>query len=170
MRAGRLASCWDRYVVSVTFGCVGNRHVKRSSRLANSTHSWAKIGTATESATAVEISGVRRILFLLWRGLTAGGSASFCPALVAVDFVTVRARVVEFLTDPDEGFIVPGLGCCVRELSYFYESSYVLLPVRAIDGNQSAVLAEASRCQKQRCRFGYSHCSLVDRQPSCIDR
>src|SRR5579871_3380774 len=101
MRAGRLASCCDRYVVSVTFGWVGNRHVKRSSRLANSTHSWAKIGAATESATAIETSGVRRMLFLLWRGLAPGGAASFGAAPVAINFVAVRARVVQFFADLD---------------------------------------------------------------------
>src|SRR5215469_15239785 len=106
MRAGRLASCCDRYVVSVTFGCVGNRHVKRSSRLANSTHSWAKSGAATESATAIEISGVRRILFLLWQGLTAGGAASFSAAPVAIDLVTIRARVVQLFADFDKSIIV----------------------------------------------------------------
>src|SRR5579871_3453538 len=109
MRAGRLASCCDRYVVSVTFGCVGNRHVKRSSRLANSTHSWANSGAVTESATAMEISGVRRILFLLRQGLTAGGAASFGAAPVAIHFVAVRARVVQFFADFHEGVIIPRL-------------------------------------------------------------
>src|SRR5215472_10974101 len=120
MRAGRLASCWDRYVVSVTFGCVGNRHVKRSSRLANSTHSWAKSGAATESATAIEISGVRRMLFLLWQGLTASGAASFGATPVAIDFVTIRAGVVQFLADFDKRVIVPCLRRRIRELSHFY--------------------------------------------------
>src|SRR5713101_1633398 len=101
-----MASCWDWYLVSVTVGWVGKRHVKRSSRLANSTHSWANNGAETESSKTVEMSGVRRILFLLWRGLTSGGTTSLGAALVAVNFVAVRTRVVQFLADVDEGFIV----------------------------------------------------------------
>src|SRR3989442_9412416 len=49
-------------MVSVTVGWVGKLHVKRSSRLANSIHSWANKGPEMESTRAVEINGVRRMI------------------------------------------------------------------------------------------------------------
>src|ERR1700694_1239122 len=147
-----MASCWDWYVVSVTVGCSGKTIVKRSSRLANST-SWANNDPETnrtkpEKTRAVEMNGIRRMLFLLRRGLTSGGSTSFGAALVAVNFVAVGACIVQFFADIYEGFIVPRLRCLASELSYFYESGNVLLPVGAIHGNGLAVLTSASRRQK----------------------
>src|SRR5579864_3039397 len=115
-----MASCWDWYVVSVTVGCAGKTIVKRSSRLANSTSS-ANNGAETQSARAVEMSVVKRMLFLLRRGLTSSGSASFGAALVAVNFVAVRACIVQFFADIDEGFIIPRLRCLASELSNFCE-------------------------------------------------
>src|SRR5580704_16274391 len=110
-----MASCWDWYMVSVTVGCAGKTIVKRSSRLANSTSS-ANNGAETDrtkpgKTRAVEISGIRRMLFLLRRGLTSGGSTSFGSTLVAVNFVAVRTCIVQFFADIDEGFIVPRLRC-----------------------------------------------------------
>src|SRR5258708_24090781 len=115
------------------------------------------------------MSGVRRILFLLWRGLTSGGSTSFGAALVAVNFVTVCTGIVQFFADIDERLVVPRLRCLASELSYFSEFSCVLFPVGAIHGDGPAVLAAASRRQKKRRRFRDRHSRLIDRQPPRIN-
>src|SRR6266704_101575 len=62
MRAGRSASCWDRYVVCVIFGCVGKLQVKRSSLLANSIHSWANKGPETMKTKTDEMNGIKRMI------------------------------------------------------------------------------------------------------------
>ena len=41
--------------------------------------------------------------------LTSGGSTPLGAALVAIHLVAVRARVVQFIADVDEGLVIPGL-------------------------------------------------------------
>src|SRR6266404_4941706 len=143
---------------------MGKLHVKRSSRLANSIHSCANTGPETASANTAETSGVRRILFLLRRRLASRSSTSFGAAFVAINLVAVRTRIVQLLTDVDEGLCVPRLRCATCKLSDINQLRHVLLPVRAIDRNGPAILTFPSRRQQKRRGFAEGDGSLINRE------
>src|SRR5262249_31345635 len=107
--------------------------------------------------------------FLLRRRLASKRSASLGAAFVAVNLVAVCTRVIQFLADVDEAFVIPRLGGSPRQLSNFDEFVNVLFPVRAIDGHRPAVLTSASRAQEQRCGFGNCNRCLIDSQPSRVN-
>src|SRR5262249_469296 len=103
------------------------------------------------------------------RLLASCGTTSLGAALVAINLVAVRAGIIQFLADVDEGFEVSGLGCASGRLSHVGEGGNILFPVRAIDRGKLAVLAFASGGQQERCRFNKGNGRLIDGEPSGID-
>src|SRR4030095_140227 len=83
--------------------------------------------------------------------------------------MAIRARVVEFLADIDEGFEVSRLRCTPSELSNVNEFGHELLPIRPIYRNGPVVLTPPPRRQQKRCSFGERNGGLIDSQPSWIN-
>src|SRR2546425_2687725 len=101
--------------------------------------------------------------------LTSSCSTPLGAALVAVNLVTVRTRVIQFVADVDEGIEIPRLRRPAGELSHFHECSNVLLPIGAVHGDGFAVLAPASRRQEERCSLGDRNGGLINGKPSRIN-
>src|SRR5437879_7068148 len=94
--------------------------------------------------------------------LTARCSASLRAALVAVNFVAVRTRVIELFADFHEGVIISRLRYLVGELPHVHERRNVLLPVGAIHRYRSSVLTTAAWCHQQACAFRASNAGRID--------
>ena len=101
--------------------------------------------------------------------LASGCSTPLAAALVAVNLVTVRTRVIQFVADVDEGIEIPRLRRPAGKLSHFHECGNVLLPISAIHGDGFAVLAPASRCQEEGCGLGDRNGGLINGKPSGIN-
>src|SRR6476659_3150879 len=92
---------------------------KRSALLAYWIHSSAKEDADINTIRAATQSEIRRMMSppRLVTSLTSTRPASLGATLVAIDFMAVRARVIQLLADVSKGLVVPGLRRAMRHLA-----------------------------------------------------
>src|SRR4030095_4992941 len=92
-----------------------------------------------------------------------------CSAFIAINLVTMEARVGNDAADFADCLLVPRLRRLISGLTSVRQFDTELDPFGIVDRNRFPVLAPPSRRQHQRRRLGQSNSGVIDQFPTFID-